>query len=165
MVDTCLHAVEWTLNENTTRIEKNQSISKDKDSIFIRGKCEEQEVRLTYIFNDDSNFQIDDPNLNLTVQAFTENKECQVNGKGQEGSKAGDKDLKIGSAVSGFVVVLVLMIVIFIVVIVIRKRNVTKKEDLKEKDENPIYGLYATNSQENLRTESVVIDENDYYGT
>ena len=31
-------------------------------------------------------------------------------------------------------------------------------------DENPIYGMYATNSQENLPIESEVIDENDYYG-
>ena len=120
-------------------------------------------MRLTYIFNDDSNFQIDDPNLNLTVQAFKE--KCQVDGKGQEGSEENNEDLKIGSAVGGFVVVLILMIVVIIVVIVIRKRKVTKKEDSKEKDENPIYGLYATNSQENLQTESVVSDENEYYGT
>ena len=160
MVDTCVQAVDWTVNENTTRIEKNLSKSKDEDSIFIPGKCETQEVTLTYIFSNESNFQIDDANLKLRVQAFTENKECQVV-LGE--SKSGDVDLKIGSAIGGFVLALIFALII--VVIVMMKRKGRKKEDQKEmKDENPIYGLYARNSQENLNTESEVKDENDYYG-
>ena len=69
MMDACVQAVEWTIDENTTRTEKNQSIPKDEDSIFVRGKCKEQTVTLTYIFNADSTFEIADKTLKLTVPA------------------------------------------------------------------------------------------------
>ena len=65
--------------------------------------------------------------------------------------------------IGGFVVATVTIFAIIIVVIVILKRKVKKEEQMKP-DENPIYGMYATNSQENLPIESEVIDENDYYG-
>jgi len=160
MVDTCVKAVNWTLNENTTRVEKNLNKSKDEDSIFIPGKCETQEVTLTYIFSEESNFQIDDATLELRVQAFTE-KCLQVDGEGPEGSEV--LLLKTGSAIGGFVAALIIAFII--VVIVMMKRKCRKKEDQKEmKDENPIYGLYARNSLESLPTESEVKDENDYYG-
>ena len=46
-----------------------------------------------------------------------------------------------------------------------RKRNKAKVEAQQmDTDENPIYGLYARNSEEELPTESTVTDENDYYG-
>ena len=46
-----------------------------------------------------------------------------------------------------------------------RKRNQAKVEAQQmDTDENPIYGLYARNSEEELPTESTVTDENDYYG-
>ena len=49
--------------------------------------------------------------------------------------------------------------------IVRRKRNKAKVEEQQmDTDENPIYGLYARNSEEELPTESTVTDENDYYG-
>ena len=73
-METCVQAVEWTLDENTRRIERNESKSKDEDSIFIEGKCEAQEVTLTYIFNEDSSFQISDPSLSLTIPGL-----CQAN--------------------------------------------------------------------------------------
>ena len=76
MVDACVQAVEWTIDENTTRIiEKNQNKTKDEDSIFVPAKCQEQTVKLTYIFNEDSIFQIADKTWKLNVQAFTE--KCQ----------------------------------------------------------------------------------------
>ena len=82
-MDACVQALEWTLDEKTTRIEKNTSISKEMDiPIFIPAKCEAQEVKLTYIFRDDSLFRIDDDELKLTVQAFTE-KCLQMVGEGQ----------------------------------------------------------------------------------
>ena len=129
------------------------SLSKEEDSIFIPARCEAQEVTLTFIFTDDSSFQINGPTLKLPVQAFTENKECWVVGEGRGGSK---------SVVAGFVVASIFAIII--VVIVIIKRKSKKNEEQTKTDENPIYRLYATNSQENLPTESEVIDENDYYG-
>merc|ERR1711989_209691 len=76
MMDTCVEALEWTLGENTTRIERNESISKDEERIFIEGKCEAQEVRLTYIFSKNSSFQIGDPSLSLTIPEFTEKADC-----------------------------------------------------------------------------------------
>ena len=138
MVDTCLHAVEWTLLGNTTRIEKNQSISKDKDSIFIRGKCEEQKVRLNYIFNDDSSFQIDDANLNLKVQAFTE--KCQVDGEEEEGSKADDSQLQITIAwtVAGATTFAMLTVFVSICLFVRHKRRNMMKIDVND----GVYGTY-----------------------
>jgi len=160
MVDTCVEAVDWTVNGSTTRRNKSTSMGGDGDSIFVPGKCEAQEVELNYIFNDDSSFQIDDATLNLTVQAFTE-KCLQVDGKGLEGSEV--LLLKTGSAIGGFVAALIITFIIGVIVMMKRKgrRNEEKKE---MKDENPIYGLYARNSLENLTTESEVKDNNDYYG-
>ena len=78
MVDTCVQAVEWTLNGNKPeRIEKKQGQRRDEDSIFIEAKCEAQNVTLKYIFSADSTFEITDNTLKLTVGAFPENKECQ----------------------------------------------------------------------------------------
>ena len=77
MMDACVEAFMWTIDENTTRIEKNQSIPKDEDSIFVQGKCKKQTVNLTYIFKDDSNFNIADKTWKVEVRAFTENSECQ----------------------------------------------------------------------------------------
>ena len=69
MVDACVQAVEWTIDENTTRIiEKNPNKTKDQDSIFVPAKCQEQTVKLTYIFSENSIVQ--EPSLNLSVQSF-----------------------------------------------------------------------------------------------
>ena len=86
MVDTCIQAVEWTLNGNKPeRIEKEQSNSRDEDSIFIEAKCEAQNVTLKYIFSADSDFEIDDKTLKLEVEAFTKNEECQPeDGEGEQ---------------------------------------------------------------------------------
>ena len=72
-MDACVQSVEWTIDENTTRIiEKEQNKTKDEDSIFVRAKCEKQTVKLSYIFGENSNVQ--EPSLNLTVPG--ENKMC-----------------------------------------------------------------------------------------
>jgi len=159
MVDTCVQAVDWTVNGSTKRRNKSTSMGGDEDSIFIPGKCETQEVELAYIFSEESNFQIDDTTLKLRVQKFTE-KCLQGDGEGPEGSEV--LLLKTGSAVGGFVVALIFVLIV--VVIVMMKRKGRRKEEKKETDENPIYGLYERNSLESIATESEVKDENGYYG-
>jgi len=152
MMDTCVQAVDWTVNRSTTRTNKSE------DSIFI--PCEAQKVTLTYIFRSDSTFQIHDPILELTV-----NRTCQQVVDLQTGS-ATVVDLKTGSAtIVPVVVVALILVVLVIVVIVIRKRKGAKRVERQDTDENHMYGLYATNSQESLPTDSEVIDENAYYGT
>ena len=51
---------------------------------------------------------------------------------------------------------------------IVRRKRIRNKEKVEAQqrdiDENPIYGLYARNSEEELPTESTVTDENDYYG-
>ena len=86
MLDNCVQAIEWTVNGRRIRIYKSANLTPNEDNIFILGKCFAQEVTLTYIFSDNSNFQIDDSTLKLTVQPFTER--ClPIAGEGQEGLK------------------------------------------------------------------------------
>jgi len=168
MMDTCVQAVEWTVNGNTTRKNKSEDITANEDSIFISATCKSQEVMLTYIFSDDSNFLIGDSTRKLEVQAFKKNNECldstevEVVAVGPEESKSNDTGSWWPWAVGA---VLILIVIIVIVVIFMRKRKGTRRMTQQDIDENHTYGLYQTDSQENLPTESEVIDENEYYGT
>jgi len=165
MMDTCVQAVDWTVNEKTTRRSKSKDMTAIEDGIFIPATCEAQEVMLTYIFSDDSNFHIDDPIRNLTVQAFKKNKECQPPIV-TEASKLDDEDSNTGCLIVAAVGGLAAVIFIIIFVIVMKKkREGAKRLAQQDIDENHTYGLYQTDSQENLPTESEVIDENEYYGT
>ena len=69
-MDTCLQSVECTLNDTTTSETRGPNKSQDDDLIFIKAQCEEQNVTLKYIFNKNSVFIVEDPEVNLTVQAF-----------------------------------------------------------------------------------------------
>ena len=60
MMETCVKAIEWTLDGITNTSEKSTTKNKNEDSIFIKGKCEAQNVTLTYIFSNASIFQIED---------------------------------------------------------------------------------------------------------
>ena len=138
MVDTCVQAVEWTLNENTTRIEEKQSKSRDEDSIFITAKCEAQNVTLTYIFSDTSDFKIADKTLKLEVEAFPENKECQL---GEEGSESSDNEespvlIIVASTVGGITFALLTALVSFCLYVRNKRRNMVKV------DVSDIYGTY-----------------------
>ena len=58
MMETCVKAIEWTLDGITNTSEKSTTKNKNEDSIFIKGKCEAQNVTLTYIFSNTSIFQL-----------------------------------------------------------------------------------------------------------
>ena len=50
-------------------------------------------MTLTYIFSDSSDLTIDDKTLELEVEAFTENKECQPeDGEEEEGPEASEAE-------------------------------------------------------------------------
>ena len=62
-----------------------------------------------------------------------------------------------------------LLIAAGVMAYIVRRKRIRNKEKVeaqrvRDTDENPIYGLYARNSEEELPTESTVTDENDYYG-
>ena len=60
------------------------------------------------------------------------------------------------------------MIAAGVMAYIVERKRIRNKEKVEaqqtDTDENPIYGLYARNSEEELPTESTVTDENDYYG-
>ena len=131
-MDTCVHAVEWKLDDNTTRIQtKNPSKNKDEDGIFIPAKCKAQNVTLTYIFKDDSSFHIEDPTLKRSIQAFTENKECQMQLK--TGSVA-----IVAAVVAGASTFAMLTVLVSICLFVRHKRRNLMKVDVN----TGVYGTY-----------------------
>ena len=156
------------MNIRTTAETKDPNKSRDEDSIFIKAQCEEQNVTLKYIFNEDSLFIVEDPEVNLTVQAFQDKCPQDEDPNGVETSaenqnKEDNTLFIIAAAVGGGFVLIMLAVLIFCMV---RMRNRAKKRQEKEDvDDNPTYGLYAQDTQDEMPTESQVIDENDYYGT
>ena len=135
MVDTCVQALEWTLNENTTGTENKQGRSKDVDSIFIKAKCDAQNVTLKYIFSADSTFEIADKTFKLTVPAFPE---CQL---AEEGSRASDDEespvlIIVASTVGGITFALLTALVSFCLYVRHKRRNMVKV------DVSDIYGTY-----------------------
>ena len=132
MMDTCVQAVKWTLDDKTVRIEKNPSISKDQDRIFIPAKCEAQEVTLTYISNE-SSFEINNHTVKFSVQAFTD-KCLQVPEEGEEELKADDSQLKITIAwtVAGAMSFALLTVLVSICLFVRHKRRNMVKIDYNE---------------------------------
>ena len=141
MMDTCVQAVEWKLDDNTTRIQiKNPSKNKDEDGIFIPATCRAQNVTLTYIFKDDSSFHIEDPTLKRSIQAFTANKECQEGSGEGAGSKADDSQLQITIAwtVAGASTFAMLTVLVSICLFVRHKRRNLMKVDIN----TGVYGTY-----------------------
>ena len=131
-MDTCVQAVEWKLDDNTTRIQtKNPSKNKDEDGIFIPAKCKAQNVTLTYIFKDDSSFHIEDPTLKRSIQAFTENKECQMQLK--TGSVA-----IVAAVVAGASTFAMLTVLVSICLFVRHKQRNLMKVDVN----TGVYGTY-----------------------
>ena len=128
MMETCVQAVEWTLDENTTRIERNESKSKDEDSIFIEGKCEAQEVTLTYIFNEDSSFQINDPSLSLTIPGL-----CQANWNAVNDQHKKTIGWIVAAATSFALLALLVAICLFV-------RH--KRRNVEKTDANELYNTY-----------------------
>ena len=127
-METCVQAVEWTLDEKTTRIERNESKSKDKDSIFIEGKCEPQEVTLTYIFNEDSSFQINDPSLSLTIPGL-----CQANWNAVNDQHKKTIGWIVAAATSFALLALLVAICLFV-------RH--KRRNVEKTDANELYNTY-----------------------
>ena len=128
-MDACVQAVEWTIDENTTRIiEKEQNKTKDEDSIFVPAKCQEQTVKLTYIFSDSSFFEIENRSLSLAVQSFPE--------KCPERLEDNQLLLLIACSVGGIAFAL-LAALLSICLYVRQKRNNMVKVDVSD-----IYGTY-----------------------
>ena len=132
-METCVQAVEWTLDEKTTRIERNESKSKDEDGIFIKGKCKAQEVTLTYIFNEDSSFQIDDPSLSLTVPALAGNAECQA-----KWNAVNDQHKKTIAWIVAVAMSFALLALLAAICLFVRH----KRRNMVKTDVNDIYGTY-----------------------
>lgn len=127
-------------------------------------------MTLTYNFIADSKFEITNPTLNLEVQEFPEvcptpkpeSPDEEVSGEAKA-SKEDSLPLIIGAAVGGtFVLIMIMVIVCYTMRMT---RSAKKKEEEEDVDDNPTYGLYAQDTQDEMPTESQVIDENDYYGT
>ena len=128
MMDACVQAVEWTIDENTTRIiEKNQNKTKDEDSIFVPAKCQEQTVKLTYIFSDSSFFEIENRSLSLAVQSFPE--------KCPERLEDNQLLLLIACSVGG--IAFALLVALLSICLYLKKRRNMVKVDVSD-----IYGTY-----------------------
>ena len=95
-------------------------------------------MTLTYIFSADSTFEIADKTLKLEVEAFTENKECQL---AEEGSRASDDEeipvlIIVASTVGGITFALLTTLVSFCLYVRHKRKNMVKV------DVSDIYGTY-----------------------
>ena len=95
-------------------------------------------MTLTYIFSDTSDFKIADKTLKLEVQAFPENKVCQL---GEEGSEASDDEeipvlIIVASTAGGIIFALLTALVSFCLYVRNKRRNMVKV------DVSDIYGTY-----------------------
>ena len=156
-----LKTLEWTLNNSKTTETRDPNNNKDEDFIFIPAQCKNQTVTLKYIFSEGSLFHVIDPEMNLTVQEFPH--KCQKD-EGPSGTESNANSLFIIAAAAGGGFVLIMMAAL-IFCMVRMTRSAKKKQEVEKVDDNPTYGLYAQDTQDEMPTESQVIDENDYYGT